>query len=200
MLGDRDQDLFQRQQVQWPTLFTGQRLKQITLNKSYRSTKQITEFAAGLLPAGADIQAFTREGPQPQVHQGQTLADCLLVITQQIQRLLDQHDTIAILTKDQVTSDQLYAHLQLNVETTLMTDSDRALPKGVLILPIYLAKGLEFDAVIAYNVSATQFPMADYGLLYTIATRAMHELILISQGPVSPLLQQAAPETFELHA
>lgn len=200
LLGDRDQDLFQRQQVQWPALFAGQRLKQITLNKSYRSTKQITEFAAGLLPNGGDIQAFTREGPQPQVLQGNTLTTCLQLISQQIQRLLDQHETIAILTKDQATSAELYAHLQLNVETTLMTDSDRALPKGVLILPIYLAKGLEFDTVIAYNVNATEFSLADYGLLYTIATRAMHELVLISQGPVSPLIKQAAPETFELNA
>jgi hypothetical protein len=53
-------------------------------------------------------------------------------------------------------------------------------------MPIYLAKGLEFDAVIGYNVSHDNYP--DYqatGLLYTLASRAMHQLTLISVGPVA---------------
>ncbi len=57
------------------------------------------------------------------------------------------------------------------------------------MLPIYLAKGLEFDAVVGWDVSATNF--ADQrmtGTLYTIITRAMHQLVLISIGPVSPLI------------
>jgi len=59
----------------------------------------------------------------------------------------------------------------------------------LVVLPIYLAKGLEFDSVIAYNVSAENYPDEQMaGTLYTIATRAMHHLTLLSIGAVSPLI------------
>ena len=59
-------------------------------------------------------------------------------------------------------------------------------------MPIYLAKGLEFDSVIAWNVSKDNYPNDDYvGTIYTIATRAMHHLTLISNGTVSPIIANA---------
>ncbi len=43
--------------------------------------------------------------------------------------------------------------------------------------------------MIAWDVSATNFPNERFtGTLYTIATRAMHQLVLMSLGPVSPLI------------
>ena len=61
------------------------------------------------------------------------------------------------------------------------------------MLPIYLAKGLEFDAVIGYDVSQENYPdETSTGLLYTLASRAMHELALISVGPVTQLITKVA--------
>lgn len=189
LLGDRAQDLFTAHYRQndfideLTTIFQTHSINLITLNKSYRSTFPITTFAAALLPAGNEIQAFTRDGHKPLLVMTDSTADSLQQITKQCRRLLLQHETVAVLTKDRATSARLYARLKLDVETTLMTDADRALPKGVLILPIYLAKGLEFDAVVAYDVSAVHFNAeGDRDILYTIASRAMHELVLISTG------------------
>ncbi|MFC6171457.1 RNA polymerase recycling motor HelD [Loigolactobacillus jiayinensis] len=189
LLGDRAQDLFTahyRQQDfidELTTVFKTHSINLITLNKSYRSTYPITTFAAALLPQGNEIQAFTRDGNPPLLLTTDSTAASVQQITRQCQRLLLKHETVAILTKDRATSNRLYARLKLDTETTLMTDADRALPKGVLILPIYLAKGLEFDAVIAYDVSAVHFNAAgDRDILYTIASRAMHELVLVSTG------------------
>nr|WP_279383384.1 ATP-binding domain-containing protein [Secundilactobacillus collinoides] len=56
-------------------------------------------------------------------------------------------------------------------------------------MPAYLAKGLEFDAVIAWNTSKNNFPGEKQRLLlYTICSRAMHRLFLLTKSDVSPLI------------
>lgn len=80
------------------------------------------------------------------------------------------------------------------VENIHLLDKDASeLPKGVLILPIYLAKGLEFDAVLAADVSAKNLTNTDeVGMIYTMASRAMHELVLLSNGSVSDAINEKA--------
>ena len=49
-------------------------------------------------------------------------------------------------------------------------------------LPVYLAKGLEFDAVLVLNVGGSMQKLDEKlgtNMLYTAATRAMHELCVI---------------------
>lgn len=53
--------------------------------------------------------------------------------------------------------------------------------------------------MVAYDVSATNYPDADsVGILYTIASRAMHHLTLLSIGDVSPLIAQLDPTLFTI--
>ena len=76
---------------------------------------------------------------------------------------------------------------------------DRTLPKGVIVLPVYLAKGLEFDSVIAYDVSISNYPTDDaIGILYTIASRAMHHLSLVTVGEASPVISHVSPELLSI--
>ena len=71
--------------------------------------------------------------------------------------------------------------------------NDTELPSGILVLPVYLAKGLEFDSVIAYDVSQANLEGTDeIGMLYTMATRAMHDLTMISNGQVSTAINEKA--------
>jgi len=73
---------------------------------------------------------------------------------------------------------------------TLVDADFRSIPKGILILPIYLAKGLEFDAVVGHDISAKNYPdKRSTDFLYTICTRAMHSLTLCVDGELSPLLE-----------
>lgn len=63
--------------------------------------------------------------------------------------------------------------------------------EGVSIMPIYLSKGLEFDAVFICDVSATNYrSAADKRLLYIGCTRALHRLHLLWEGDPSPLLKE----------
>jgi DNA helicase IV len=195
-LGDSEQALFKAVQApeallnQLRDAFNVHRPRLLKLNRSYRSTYPITTFAKALLPDGAQIEAFNRPGDLPKVIIRYDFDSGIDALDREITTLSATNGTIAILTKDLTQAHEVYQklnHQRKNV--TLMTDADLSLPKGILVLPIYLAKGLEFDAVIGWNVSATNFPDEQLtGTLYTIATRAMHQLTLISLGPVSPLI------------
>ncbi|MNW11366.1 Helicase IV [compost metagenome] len=60
---------------------------------------------------------------------------------------------------------------------------------GVMILPAYLAKGLEFDAVILYDAGAAVYAEAkERKLFYTACTRALHYLDVCYIGELTPFL------------
>ncbi|AVK61781.1 ATP-dependent DNA helicase [Lactobacillus sp. CBA3605] len=205
LLGDSEQALFKGIEAPKELLtrlkaaFDVRRVNLITLNKSYRSTMQITNFAKALLPDGDQIQAFTREGDLPKVMLRYGETNALKGLLTEVNRQLTKTTTVAILTKDLSESKTVYQYLKHHTVATLMADNDRTMPQGVIIMPIYLAKGLEFDAVIAYDVSATAYPDdRSVGLLYTIASRAMHHLTLLSVGDVSPLIARMAPGLFTI--
>ena len=66
---------------------------------------------------------------------------------------------------------------------------------GVVVVPSYLSKGIEFDAVIIYDASEKVYGEESLRrTFYTACTRAMHSLQLYSVGEPSPFLQKAVQE------
>lgn len=200
ILGDNQQALFgditsvDQLYTDLQTAFDANHAKLVTLNKSYRSTQEITAFGKGLLPQNNQIEAFTRHGEVPTVWQTTDNMASLAVIKEQIPALLAQYGTVALITKTQPAAEKLTSQLIEYLDVNLLTVADRAVPRGIIVLPIYLAKGLEFDCVIAYDVSASTYQTAnDAAILYTVATRAMHALLLITNGQAAPILP--APTT-----
>ncbi|GEK07351.1 hypothetical protein LHA01_25900 [Schleiferilactobacillus harbinensis] len=202
LLGDRDQDVFSAHYEAADRLaavrqmFRGGRISAHTLNKSYRSTEEITNLAKALLPDGSDITAFARSGEKP-TYIVCPHTEAIAAVSREATALLRHNKTVAILTKTAQEAESLYARLSSEVPVKLMSEHDRSLAAGILILPIYLAKGLEFDAVIAYDISAYNF--GDRGtadVLYTICSRAMHNLVLIGIDRPSPLLQNVPAALF----
>ena len=160
----------------------------ITLNQSYRSTFEITNFAKSLLPDGDQIRAFNRHGQQPRLLMTYDDDHYLMQLRQTINQLRVHYPTVAILTRNQEQANALFRALHADVRDLTCVDSQsKSLPTGTIILPAYLAKGLEFDAVIVADVSAESLGDSPIGLLYTMATRAMHDLVLLSNGPAAPI-------------
>jgi len=195
LLGDSEQALFKA--VESPesilkkldSALNVKRSRLITLRRSYRSTYPITTFAKALLPDGDQIEAFNRPGDLPKVVIRYDEDAAFKALANEVSTELATNGTVAILTKSTTEAKRVYQELHGQFDLTRLTDTDRSLPKGVVVLPIYLAKGLEFDSVIAYNVSAENYPDEQMtGTLYTIASRAMHHLTLLSIGAVSPLI------------
>lgn len=167
----------------------------IALRRSYRSTKEITDFAKALLPDGDQIISFTRHGATPRLLVRYSAASTRQAMVEEVAKLHQNNETVAILTKNSEQAQAVYhvLHRQKMPDLHLLSEKDSALPTGVLVLPTYLAKGLEFDAVLAYDVSAANLKNTDeVGMIYTMASRAMHQLTLLSNGPVSPALNAKA--------
>ena len=202
LLGDARQDVFSSDYApsdfshEIKTVFPRSSMRLIALNRSYRSTLPITNFAKAFLPASDHIQAFNRDGQKPQVL---TLprTDFRNGLIKQVTQLLATNTTVAILTRDMQTAEQLFTTLQLDVPITLLSPNDHQMQTGCVILPVYLAKGLEFDAVIGFDVSqATYKHPGDRDTLYTLASRALHTLVLISLDAPSPLLTSLDPSLY----
>lgn len=203
VLGDSEQALFKPLELPENLLNRLSKVLQarhpnlIALRRSYRSTTEITNFAKALLPDGDQIIAFTRHGDKPRLLVRYSTEKLLAALLEETKRLTGQYETVAVLTKNrqQATEIYRYLHRQQVEKLHLLDEHDSALPKGVLILPVYLAKGLEFDAVIAADISAQNLTGTDQiGMVYTMATRAMHELTLLSNGPVSPAINEQASQ------
>lgn len=62
---------------------------------------------------------------------------------------------------------------------------------NVKVLPVYLAKGLEFDCVAIWDASDDEYyAEVDSQILYTACTRAMHELGVFYSGEISRFLKR----------
>ena len=169
----------------------------ITLTRSYRSTKPIAEFTRQLVPNGEKISAFERDGEPPVITQLSDHVELHRCIASKIAELRNQrYNTIAIICKSAVESTIAYEALNSIDEIKLVNRGSIEYEQGVVVIPAYLAKGIEFDAVIIYDASAQVYGDESLRrLFYTACTRAMHYLQLYSVGEPSPFLRNVEQET-----
>jgi DNA helicase-2/ATP-dependent DNA helicase PcrA len=96
--------------------------------------------------------------------------------------------SIGILCKTEDASIKLFEQMHSKIELSLVQSQSRSDLTGTFVLPIYLSKGLEFDAVIVWDVDDVHYhTREDKQLLYIACTRALHRLNLFYFGEVSPL-------------
>ena len=75
----------------------------------------------------------------------------------------------------------------------LVGDASALPDAGVVMIPLKLAKGLEFDRVIIPDASARLFPENELSRnrLYTTISRATRQVTVMSRGPMSGLWRKA---------
>ncbi|WP_245583588.1 RNA polymerase recycling motor HelD [Paenibacillus assamensis] len=197
ILGDWNQAIYESNRVgrveMVQRMFPERKSTVIRLNKSYRSTKPISEFAHAILPDGEPAEPFNREGKPPVVHVVTEETRPQLVF-ERLQRLQeDGCQSIAILAKNEASSAQVYQLLSQKIDgLRRVTKHTQQFSVGSWVIPSYLAKGLEFDGVIIWDADQEHYGHErDRKLLYTVCTRALHELHLYAVGQPSPLLPAA---------
>lgn len=162
----------------------------LSLTKSYRSSYQINEFNQRLRGDSTPLEAVERHEEKPLLKKEEnTLELQKSVINQVEQYKKDGFETITILCKTKKQVEEVHRELSQQIDIRIVTEQDTILEKGVLIMPIYMAKGLEYDAVIVYEVNSRDYHNAfDKQLLYIAGTRALHRLSVYYTGEVSPFL------------
>jgi DNA helicase-2/ATP-dependent DNA helicase PcrA len=77
-----------------------------------------------------------------------------------------------------------------DIDVASIKKDDDEYTNGVLVIPSYLAKGLEFDVVLIYDASNKNYNSEDERLLlYTCCTRALHVLNIYYVGEITSLLK-----------
>lgn len=174
----------------------------LRLTRSYRSTREITEFTKAMLPEGEDILPFTRSGDKPVLRRFEAgSAEAMeAALIDDIGELRERGlDYIAIICKTQSECVELHKRLQGRLDTRLITKNTPAFEKGTVIVPAYLAKGVEFDAALLYNASADRYAReSERKLFYTACTRAMHVLHLYAEGEPSPFVGGVDPGLYDV--
>ena len=147
--------------------------KYVELNKTYRSSKEIIEYTNKILGL-KHISAIRRESNIPV-----KFRDDIKYLINDINNLKDKYKSLAIITKDKEDAIMLYDFLKQQInEISLMEDKDKKFNKNLVIVPSYLAKGLEFDSVISYTSKDNMYTKKERYLYYVVATRCQHELII----------------------
>lgn len=154
----------------------GYTVETFRLTKSYRSTKEITEFTRKLLSNADHIEPFNRSGNAPSLISASDSGALHRRILEEVNRLrADGIQSIAIICRTAEESETAFATLQGEIPVRLITKESTSIVEGILVIPVYLAKGVEFDAVLVYQADA--YSSEDERLLfYTVCTRAMHHL------------------------
>ncbi|WP_046213401.1 HelD family protein [Paenibacillus wulumuqiensis] len=190
ILGDLSQGIHAYRGVhaweEMSSLFPAENTDYFPLTRSYRSTMEIIEFANIILERGVRngitaVPVFRSGDPVrllPCPVDNRT--DVVIEHWQQLQA--KEYRTTAILTRTLREARELHEQLTAaGLDIHLIDGGKATYQGGHSILPVYLSKGLEFDAVIVTDVDTDHYRSDswDAKLLYVGCTRALHELWLL---------------------
>ncbi|MEW6183297.1 MAG: UvrD-helicase domain-containing protein [Bacillota bacterium] len=174
-------------------IFRKSRTVKIFLNKSYRASFEINAFTNKLLDNKPDLVPFERHEAEPVVVSAVTPEALDAAVERDIAFCLEEGcESVAVICKTRKEAEQLYEKLSKSMDITLIGGNEDEIGGGALVIPVYLAKGLEFDAVLVYGVSRDNYAgELDRRLLYVACTRALHRLTLYYTGEISPFIAAA---------
>ena len=176
------------------------------VRESYRSTHEIITFANRILELLAGrgqppllAKPFERHGTPVRVERvptAEALVPALAVSVRDLQQA--GYRNIALIARTAAQAEALAKDLTALPEPIgafqLAATPDHAYTGGVLILPVHLAKGLEFEAVLLVGADEATYASSEFDgrLLYVAATRALHALQIFAVGAPNALIELAA--------
>lgn len=199
ILGDRYQVLFYDSRetvvdVLKKVFDTGDKAKRFELkelNTVYRSTKEITEFCNNILKEFLEqpeqtgeklleISSVMRSGKVPEEIEIDSLTDAVAFVAEKLQYGdMDAYENVAVLCDDEAEAFALYQELSEYTDVTLITNQSVVYTGGVVVLPKFLAKGMEFDVVFVMQEAVMPEDMIRRNAYYISCTRALHELYVL---------------------
>ncbi|MDQ1911207.1 RNA polymerase recycling motor HelD [Paenibacillus sp. GD4] len=173
--------------------YSPEQVRMIRLVRSYRSTEEIVAYSKAILPDGEPVEPFRRSGQPPKVTAASDTGALAAAIAEETGLLLAKGVTsIAIICKTAQEAAEAHELLKDFISVELITKESRDFHGGLLVIPVYLAKGLEFDAVLLFDAGENKYAKeSERKLLYTACTRAMHHLSIFYTGEPSPFLPLA---------
>ncbi len=151
----------------------------VTINKSYRQTEEIANFA-NKVGNKTGVELVHREGRPVDLRKISAANS-----HDELQKIINDYrsngyKSIAIITRSNKDAKRLFASVSSKIPDINLIDDDMdSYDNNLCIISVYNSKGLEFDAVIIYNASNNYENEVDRNLLYIAATRALHRLTVV---------------------
>lgn len=152
-------------------------VEEYSLNKSYRSTQEIMEYASGFLDDDR-IVPLVRHGEsviEEEVSNNEEFVETILSIINDYEE--DGLENIAIIFNGNKDLEKFSHIIKEKINIQSFDREDILYKGGKVLIPAYLAKGLEFDGVIVienHNI--------DPLVKYIMCTRALHRLSFIKKN------------------
>jgi DNA helicase-2/ATP-dependent DNA helicase PcrA len=202
VLGDLAQGIHSyRGMKDWESLleqvFDGQ-ADLVNLEQSYRTTVEIMEAANLVISQLPDYNLIKAK---PVIRHGEPVK--MIVTDDEEQMMADiwarlselrhgDFKSVAVICKTETECLEVHSYLKKQgMAVPIITGKENEYHSGVVIVPVYLAKGLEFDVVMLVNVDDQRYGMneLDIKLLYVAMTRPLHLLYVYCCGETAELLR-----------
>ncbi|MCM3727059.1 AAA family ATPase [Neobacillus cucumis] len=176
------------------------------LQKSYRTTVEIMHLANDILSIMdkdlPKVEPVIRHGDKPRYTNidPANLHQVKEILEHDIHLLKEEElNSIAIIGRTDKECLRIHKMLENSNLPIQLLEEKEDMKKGcIVILPSYLSKGLEFDAVLILNLDESYSDEElDIKLLYVAMTRPMHRLFLYASAPSDLLLNRVNSDNFE---
>lgn len=173
------------------SIFNFEKSNKIFLNKGYRNSYEISRFSERFLEEDMGTEYFKRSEKEPEIIHKKDAESLDEKIIEDIDNYKSQgYGSIAIICKSRKDAANLFFRLKGKTNIKLVDYLGELNLTGVIIVPVYLAKGLEFDAVMVYGTDSKSYSTAfDKKILYVTSTRALHRLSFYYTGKISRFLK-----------
>lgn len=151
--------------------------KYITLTKTYRSTGKIIDYTNKILGLN-HVTAIRNDKASDIIFRNNITKNDFLT---DINNLKTISKSIAIITKNDKEAEKVYNMLKDDLDIMLI-DGFGHIKRDLVVVPSYVAKGLEFDSVIIYTDKDNKYQEKDKYLFYVACTRAQHNLIIYNNS------------------
>ena len=154
--------------------------KYIELSKTYRSSQEIIEYTNKILNLNYVSAIRHQNNREVLIREEDNNLKQLLV--DDIEMLKKSNFSIALITKNDEEAEILYDKLKDDYnDIDLLTSTTKEFNKRLVIIPAYIAKGLEFDSTIIYTTKNNKYTESEKNLFYVACTRSQHQLIVYNQ-------------------
>jgi DNA helicase IV len=161
-----------------------------TLRQSYRTTVEIMNLANEIIqqsksPGIVLAEPVVRHGDLPEYHSFENKDGFVSSVVKQVKKLKKEgFRTIALIGKSMRECQQIKKHMEKGsgFSTQLLEGEGQLEQKDVVVVPSYIAKGLEFEAVFIINIDDEYHAHElDIKLLHVAMTRPLNRLFIYSR-------------------
>ncbi|MCZ7583604.1 MAG: ATP-binding domain-containing protein [Deltaproteobacteria bacterium] len=170
------------------------RVSSAHLKTTYRSPRPIAEYAHRVLGpiAPAEAPVAVRDGVPVAQSLFPNEGHAAVFLTEALAALFrrEPRASVAVIARRPRVARRVFASLSRLPNTRLVLDGEFSFQPGVDVTCVAQVKGLEFDYVVLPDAEPGSYPDTPESrrMLHVAATRAIHQLWVISLGKPSPIL------------